>query len=201
MPADIHLPTLLVVLLLPAITFALAYSSIVTYVSRGLISPYAKADVRKRLVAASIDGLLIATLCLFAWIGGAPLYLALAAGYLLLRDAIGGQSLGKILLGLVVIDLHTGRVASLSGSVRRNFLLLLPGANVVAIVLEARMITSDPQGQRLGDRLAQTQVVEGAGAKDLVKSFQDWLLNLGNELGDATGRRRRRVPGRIDRAA
>jgi len=201
MPADIHLPTLLVVLLLPAITFAVAYSSIVTYVSRGLISPYAKADVRKRLVAASIDGLLVATLCLFAWIGGAPLYLVLAAGYLLLRDAIGGQSLGKILLGLVVIDLHTGRVASLSGSVRRNFLLLLPGANVVAIVLEARMIVSDPQGQRLGDRLAQTQVVEGAGAKDLVKSFQDWLLSLSNELGDATGRRRRRVPGRIDRAA
>lgn len=201
MPADIHLPTLLAVLLLPAITFAVAYSSIVTYVSRGLISPYAKADVRKRLVAASIDGLLVATLCLFAWIGGAPLYLVLAAGYLLLRDAIGGQSLGKILLGLVVIDLHTGRVASLSGSVRRNFLLLLPGANVVAIVLEARMIVSDPQGQRLGDRLAQTQVVEGAGAKDLVKSFQDWLLSLSNELGDATGRRRRRVPGRIDRAA
>ena len=201
MPADIHLPTLLVVLLLPAITFAVAYSSIVTYVSRGLISPYAKADVRKRLVAASIDGLLVATLCLFAWIGGAPLYLVLAAGYLLLRDAIGGQSLGKILLGLVVIDLHTGRVASLSGSVRRNFLLLLPGANVVAIVLEARMIVSDPQGQRLGDRLAQTQVVEGAGAKDLVKSFQDWLLSVSNELGDATGRRRRRVPGRIDRAA
>jgi hypothetical protein len=50
--------------------------------------------------------------------------------------------------------------------------------------------------------LAQTQVVEGAGAKDLVKSLQDWLLSLGDALGDAAGRRRRRrVPGSIDRAA
>ena len=181
-------------------TFALAYSSIVGDVSRGLISHYAKADVRKRLLAASIDGLLVVTLCLVCWIGRAPLYLALGAGYLLLRDAIGGQSIGKILLGLVVIDLTTGRAASVPGSVKRN-LLLLPGANVVAIFLEARTIMSDPQGQRLGDRLAQTQVVEGAGARDLVKSFQDWLLSLGDGLGDATGRRRRRVPGRIDRAA
>jgi len=195
------LPTLLSVLLLSAMTFALAYSSIVRDVSRGLISHYAKADVRKRLLAASIDGLLVVTLCLVCWIGRAPLYLALGAGYLLLRDAIAGQSVGKILLGLVVIDLTTGRAASVSDSVKRNLLLLLPGANVVAIVLEARTIMSDPQGQRLGDRLAQTQVVEGAGARDLVKSFQDWLLSLGSELGDATGRRRRRVPGRIDRAA
>jgi len=201
MPTEIGLPTLLSVLLLAAMTFALAYSSIVRDVSRGLISHYAKADVRKRLLAASIDGLLVATLCLVCWMGRAPLYLALGAGYLLLRDAIAGQSVGKILLGLVVIDLTTGRAASVSDSVKRNLLLLLPGANVVAIVLEARTIMSDPQGQRLGDRLAQTQVVEGAGARDLVKSFQDWLLSLGSELGDATGRRRRRVPGRIDRAA
>ena len=194
--------TILAVLVVAAITFALAYSSIVTYVTRGLISPYAKADVRKRLTAASIDGLLVVTLCLFRWIVDAPLYLALAAVYLLLRDAIGGQSIGKIFLGLVVIDLHSGRLSSLSGSIRRNFLFLLPGANLVAIFLEARTIISDPQGQRLGDRLAQTQVVEGAGAKDLVKSLQDWLLSLGDALGDAAGRRRRRrVPGRIDRAA
>jgi uncharacterized RDD family membrane protein YckC len=196
------MPTLLGVLLLAAITFALAYSSIVSKVSRGLISPYAKADIRKRLTAASIDGLLVVTLGVLYGIVGSLLYLALGAGYLLLRDAIGGQSIGKILLGLVVIDLQTGRISSLSGSIKRNCLLLLPGANVVAVALEARTILSDPQGQRLGDRLAQTQVVEGAGARDLVKSLQDWLLSLGDALGDASGRRRRRrIPGGIDRAA
>jgi hypothetical protein len=59
---------------------------------------------------------------------------------------------------------------------------------------------ADPQGQRLGDRLAQTQVVEGAGARELAKSLQDWLMSLGRGLGHAAGGRRR-VPGQIDRAA
>ena len=89
---------------------------------------------------------------------------------------------------LLEISLETGRVSSVAGSAKRNLLLLLPGANVVAIFLEARTIVADPQGQRLGDKLAQTQVVEGAGAKELVKSFQEWLMSLGSGLGRGRGR-------------
>jgi uncharacterized RDD family membrane protein YckC len=196
----IGVATLLGVFLLPAITFALVYSPIVTNLSRGLVSPYVKADLRKRFRAASIDGLMVVTLCLFCGTTGSLPYLAAAAAYVLLRDAIGGQSVGKLLLGLVAIDLQTGRAASVSGSVKRNLLLLLPGANVVAIILEWRTIATDPQGQRLGDRLAQTQVVEGAGARELVKTFQNLLMSLGKEL-DHVGRGRRRVPRPIDRAA
>lgn len=99
-----------------------------------------------------------------------------------------------------MISLETGRPSSLAGSIRRNALLLLPGANVVAIFLEADTVVRDPQDQRLADRLAQTQVVEGLGAKDLVKSFQDWLMRFGAEFGRAAGRRGR-APVRIDRAA
>jgi hypothetical protein len=197
---EIDLPTLVGILLLPAVTLALAYSPIVTHLSRGVISPYTKADVGKRFSAALVDGLVVITLSLGYWTARSPLSLAVGAGYLLLRDAIGGQSVGKVLFGLVVIDLMTGRAASVSGSARRNLLLLLPGANVVAIFLEARTIAGDPHGQRLGDRLAHTQVVEGFGARDLVKSFQDWLMGLGRGLGQAVGGRRR-APGRIDRAA
>jgi uncharacterized RDD family membrane protein YckC len=200
MSMEIEFPTLLGILLLPAVTFALAYSPIVTHLSRGLISPYSKADIRKRFGASLVDGLLVITLSLGNWIASSPLYLAVGAGYLLLRDAIGGQSVGKLLFGLVVIDLTSGRAASVSASARRNLLLLLPGANVVAIVLEARTIAVDPQGQRLGDRLAHTQVVEGFGARDLVKSLQDWLMGLGRGLGEGVGGRRR-LPERIDRAA
>ena len=199
MQIDIGMTTLVGVLLLPAVTFALAYSPMVTHLSRGLISPYAKADVRKRLTAAFIDGLMVVSLCLVSRSLG-WLSLAVGGSYLLLRDAIGGQGIGKLLLGLVVIDLQTGRVSSFAGSMKRNLLLLLPGANVVAIFLETRTIIVDPQGQRLGDRLAQTHVVEGAGAKDLAKLFQEWLLSLGSGLGHAAGGRRR-LPGRIDRAA
>jgi uncharacterized RDD family membrane protein YckC len=103
-----------------------------------------------------------------------------------------GQSVGKCFFGLVVISLETGRPSSLTGSIRRNLLLLLPGANVVAVFLEALTVVRDPQGQRLGDRLAQTQVIEGLGAKDLVKSFQDWLASLTLGIGRSLGRPRRR---------
>ena len=186
--------------ILPAIVFGLVYFPIVTQLSRGLLSPYAKANVRRRLFAATLDGLMVVMSCLLYWISDFVLYLAAGATYLLLRDAIRGQSVGKFLLGLVVISLETGRPSSLAGSVRRNLLLLLPGANVVAIFLEVRTVVRDPQGQRLGDRLAQTQVVEGLGAKDLVKSFQDWLMGFGAEFGRAVGRRGG-APERIDRAA
>jgi uncharacterized RDD family membrane protein YckC len=127
------------------------------------------------------------------------LYLAAGGGYLLFRDAIRGQSIGKLLFGLVVISLETRRPSSIGASLRRNALLILPGANVVAIFLEARTLLQDPQGQRLGDRLAQTQVIEGLGARDLVKSFQNWLMGLGAEFR-AVGRRGR-APVRKDRAA
>jgi hypothetical protein len=85
-----------------------------------------------------------------------------------------GQSVGKLLFGLVVVNLETGLPAAINGSVRRNFLLLLPGANVAAVFLEATALVRDVQGQRLGDRIAHTQVVEGLGAKDLAKAFIEW---------------------------
>lgn len=192
--------TFLGVILLPALTFAIVYGPIVTHLSRGLISSYAKADVARRLSAATMDGLIVTTLGTFYWTRDSVLYVGAAAAYLLLRDAIGGQSIGKLLFGLVVIELETGRAASLGGSIKRNLLLLLPGANAVAIFLEARTILTDPQGQRLGDRLALTQVVEGAGARDLVKAFQDWLMTLGRGVGQPASKRRR-VPEGIDRAA
>src|SRR4029453_17304957 len=145
--------------ILPAIVFALVYFPLVTQLSRGLVSPYAKADVRRRLYAATIDGLIVVMSCLLYWTSDSVLYLAAGAAYLLFRDAVKGQSVGKFLLGLVVISLESGRPCSLSGSVGRNLLLLLPGANVVAVFLEAQTVVRDPQGQRLGDRLTQTQVV------------------------------------------
>jgi uncharacterized RDD family membrane protein YckC len=200
MPANLTPGAIVGAFILPAVVFALAYFPVVTRLSRGLVSAYAKADVTKRLLAASTDGLLVIASCRLYWTSGWVLYLALGAAYTLFRDAVRGQSIGKVLCGLVVISLETGRPASLSTSVRRNAVLILPGANVVAVFLEGLTIVRDPQGQRLGDRLAQTQVVEGLGARDLVRSFQDWLMGLGADFRRAGGRRRR-APVRVDRAA
>ncbi len=194
-------PSVLVgVFLFPAMAFALAYFPMVTKFSRGLASPYAKAEVSRRLSAATIDGLIVISLGLLYWTQGSLLAAVAGGGYLLLRDSVNGQSIGKFLFGLVVVSLETGRPSTLAGSVRRNLLFLLPGANIVAIFLEALTVVRNRQGQRLGDTLAQTQVVEGFGAKDIVKSFQDLLMGVGDSLGSAPGRRRR-ADVRSDRAA
>ena len=179
-----------------AVLFVFAYYPIASRFSVTLVSPYPKADIRKRLNAAAVDFMLV--------LSGAWLYLRLeslpwlvaTSAYVLLRDAARGQSLGKFLFGLVVINLETGRPATLARSIRRNGMLLLPGANVAAVLLEVITLTRDPQGQRLGDRLAQTQVVEGLGARDLAEAFQRWWRGSVSDL--PIGGRRRRNPAVVD---
>ena len=100
----------------------------------------------------------------------------------MLRDSVRGQSLGKVLMGVVVISLDTGRPCGAKASVWRNVVLLVPGVNVVAIVLEPLTIARDPQGLRLGDRVAQTQVVEGLGVKDVAAAFQRWWRGVASGL-------------------
>ena len=170
----------LAVTILLSAACALVYLPVATRVSRGLVSPYAKADMGRRLGAATVDGLLLTT-CLISYRSlDSVLFLFAAAIYLLFRDAlfVRGQSVGKFFFSLLVVSLVTGRPCSRAESVRRNFLFLVPGLNVVAVILETITSVRDPQGLRLGDRLAQTQVVEGLGARELVKLLQKELLEI-----------------------
>jgi uncharacterized RDD family membrane protein YckC len=162
----------------PSALFAFAYFPLVTRLSLALVSPYTKADVVKRLFAAMIDGLVVLTVGVLYWNSGAVALLVVGALYLLMRDAVRGQSLGKALMGIVVISIDTGRPCTAKASIWRNILLVVPGVNVVTIFLEPVTIVRDPQGLRLGDRVAQTQVVEGLGAKDMAAAFQQWWRSL-----------------------
>ena len=176
-----------------AALFALLYFPAVARLAMALVSRYPKANTEKRLLAAAIDGLLVLT----AWLlyQAMDSYAPLAGGavYLLLRDAVGGQSIGKVMMGLTVIRVETGRPCSVMGSIQRNAMLLVPGANIVAVFLEPVTILRDPQGQRLGDRLAQTQVIEGFGARDLATSAYDWWRNFIARLEKDPLRRRPRA--------
>jgi uncharacterized RDD family membrane protein YckC len=184
--------------LLPGITIGLAYHPILARLSVALVSPYAKADVTRRLFAAMVDGTLVAATLVLYQSSESLLYALAGTAYLLLRDSISGRSVGKFVCGLVVINLETGRPCGLGASIQRNALLLLPGANIVAAFLEAATIVRDPQGQRLGDRFASTQVVEGLGVKDVVAAVQKWWLDFIAQL-DGNPRRRDRVPLRVPR--
>ena len=114
---------------------------------KALVSPYARADVRKRAAAAIVDALLVATCLVLSRTQESMLLVAMGAAYLLVRDAlfIPGQSVGKFLFGLRVISLADGRPCSRLHSARRNFILLVPGLNVVAAVFETVAIVRDPR--------------------------------------------------------
>jgi uncharacterized RDD family membrane protein YckC len=183
--------TLIGWVVLPAAAFVLVYYPLTRLIASGLVSPYTKADIRKRIYAAALDGLLLmSSVILYQRVESMP-FLIIGAIYLAVRD-MRGQSVGKLLFGLVVMDLETGKRATLSASLRRNVMLIVPGVNIAAVALEFMAIVRDPQGQRLGDRLAQTQVVEGLGAKELIDEFQRWWQSVAGEM--ARGERRRRVP-------
>ena len=158
----------------PAIVFGLAYFPIVTFLARGLASAYGKANLRRRFLAAGVDASLVITGVVFYGATGGVPFLIGSAVYLVMRDAVAGRSVGKSLFGLMAMHLESGRPAGPMASLRRNLLFLLPGANIMAVGLESLTIVRDPQGQRLGDRLAQTQVVEGLAASELVRAAAGW---------------------------
>jgi uncharacterized RDD family membrane protein YckC len=160
--------------------FGLVYLPVLMRQPKAFVSPYPKADVKKRAAAAIADGLLLLSCVVLSGTQASVVFVFVGAVYLLLRDAlfIPGQSVGKFLFGLRVISLGHGRPCSRLQSAQRNFILVVPGLNVVAAGLETLAVTRDPQGQRLGDMLANTQVIEGFGAREFATSFQRALLDV-----------------------
>lgn len=137
------------------------------------------AGVFRRIIAAVIDSL----------IGSLFFYLPILGGlfgvfYILFKDAImyrltgypewQNKSVGKKLMGLKIVC-RDNEIVDLETSARRN-VILIPG-RVIAIIpllgwligpivggifklIELVVLTSDPNGIRLGDRLASTRVVK-----------------------------------------
>jgi uncharacterized RDD family membrane protein YckC len=143
-------------------------------------SPYPKASLLLRAGARLLD---LAIANAFLLLGLRP-GCVVALIYMLLADGLlGGQSIGKRLCGVKVMHLPTRSVARTRDSVLRNapfglmFLLgLMPELGGRALLVGALVILSveswrcwrSPLGLRIGDVLAETQVVDGkvvAGAQ------------------------------------
>ncbi len=128
-----------------------------------------------RITAKVIDLVLIAALYHLGKVIALPLGLLAAIFYALFQDAFGrGQSIGKRLCGLKVVDISTDDPCSFQQSFLRNFpwalglgfsafpllwvfcaILVLP-----VCVLEIYLITHLVTGVRLGDVLGHTVVKE-----------------------------------------
>lgn len=131
--------------------------------SDGVIKAYKLASPGRRYVGELIDSLISAIiLMLFLSLGNSiGLYQditgwsasLIAASYFLLSDGLPrGQSLGKKLLGISVIDSVTGENCSLKQSLFRNLLSPLLG------IIDAFFILGKKR-QRIGDKLAKTVVI------------------------------------------
>ncbi len=128
---------------------------------------YSKAGILNRAVASMIDLIIVGAGSALPEIGfTASLF------YIAVRDGFsGGQSIGKRLVGLKTVSLVPERTMSFRESIIRNLPFIV--ARVfwqlpllgwlfagLIMVFEALLVVGNPLGCRLGDELAQTQVVE-----------------------------------------
>lgn len=112
----------------------------------------------KRFVAIVIDCVIAGILGFAPFIG-----FVLPFVYILLKDGMGieglkRRSIGKLAMGIRVVDLDgsTDKQTPLD-SLKRNILMVVPFMGIV----ESIVVLIDPKAQRLGDKIAQTLVVEG----------------------------------------
>ena len=142
--------------------------------------PATKADIGKRFLAALIDGLLAGGVSLIPFVGGIA-----AAAYILVRDGLDldfmdRRSIGKKLIKLRAVRLD-GQPMTVEDSLKRNVTLcvgaigaifwiipvlgwiaaiLLGIIGLILAIIEAIMALTDPEGRRLGDKIANTKVIE-----------------------------------------
>jgi len=131
------------------------------------------APTARRLIAGVIDlaiayGLLGYILFLVArrfpmlrgvlLLGGLALLLV-PNPYLLLKDAVGGKSIGKLIAGLVAYNDQDRRATGVLDSMIRNWYLVIPavGPTVLALVIGMQILAG--QRSRLGDAATHTSVI------------------------------------------
>ena len=123
------------------------------------------APPKDRFLAAAIDVVppffLFLALALAGANGVAAMVALFASIYFVFRDVLGnGQSFGKRVRSLQVVDMETDRVPALMPLVLRNLGFGVPGLNVIYAIIEGIRVLQHPQGLRFGDMFADTGVVK-----------------------------------------
>lgn len=141
----------------------------------GILLGERNSPTASRLIARAIDLILIAALYYAGKVVATPIGLGFALFYALFQDALGrGQSIGKRLCGLKVVDIGTEEPCSFQQSFIRNFplavgigfsafslLWVFMAILVVPVcVLEIYLVTHLVTGIRLGDVLGHSVVKE-----------------------------------------
>ena len=138
-----------------------------------------KADIGKRFIAAIIDAVIAVFVGFIPFVGG-----LIATAYWLVRDGLDVEfmdhrSLGKKIMKLRPVTLD-GAPVDIMTSMKRNWMFALGGVAqlfaytiiglVIAIplallvfviaIVEIVLVLADSEGRRLGDKIANTKVIE-----------------------------------------
>ena len=138
-----------------------------------------KADLGKRFIAGIIDAVIAVVIGFIPILGG-----IIATVYWLVRDGLeidfmDHRSIGKKLVNLRPVTLD-GLPLDVMASVKRNWMFALGGiaqllaSTIIGLILaiplallviligiiEVILVLTDPDGRRLGDKIANTQVIE-----------------------------------------
>lgn len=153
----------------------------------GKVDGFVKAGANKRVCAYLIDSCVIAVPCLFVqFLAGSMFSTLVWLVYLLIKDCFKGQSFGKKLVGIQIVDLEN-KPAGPNQVVMRNlfwivvcilplFHLYLGLLSAAIVIYEYVALLRDPLGQRFGDKMSMTRVY------DLKPHIADWKFIIFSAL-------------------
>lgn len=146
---------------------------------------YPKASLGDRFLASLLDGLIVLGLAIpsiilivlgaleldkhysneeeaYIYIGLGVLFFVLPLIYGFIKDGLGnGQSYGKRAMNLMVVNLDNNTPCNTGKSAVRYLVMFLLGfIPYVGGLIEPIIVLADKDGRRLGDRAANTQVIE-----------------------------------------
>jgi uncharacterized RDD family membrane protein YckC len=124
-------------------------------IKKGDDMDFNKPGPNKRVCAFFIDSILGQILSIMAFLIF-PKYVdwLVWAVYLLLKDCVHGQSIGKCLVGTQVVD-ENNAPARPSKAIIRNIFMVIPIMPLVEYIL---ILRDKAEGRRVGDRVAKTRV-------------------------------------------
>ncbi len=119
-----------------------------------------------RILAALIDGILVSVVAyVFTRVGVSSIGYLLGIAYMIIKDtipALEGQSIGKKAMNIMVVNEDTGEsiMGDYTAGVVRALPLIIPGLNLIGIVVETIVLFSDDGHMRFGDKWAKTKVIK-----------------------------------------
>lgn len=116
-----------------------------------------KPGANKRVFSYLVDVLILAWApsIIFSVLFGVELHWVFVSCVLLFRDFIG-RSPGKAFVGLSIVDIKSNQEISILQALLRNFILLIP----IAFIIEYIVLRNSSKGQRLGDKMSKTLVID-----------------------------------------